>query len=70
MIDIHHMPSEELPISPEESLLDDESDNPETLIVAPPSLRERIAAAQKARMLQIQPNVDLPSDNAEADTES
>lgn len=75
MIDINQKPSEELPQStlPEESAVSTEpdKDDPETLIVAPPTLRERIQAAQRARTLQIQPNVELPSDNNDApDTEA
>ena len=72
MVDINHKPSEEMPPSPQESLLEEdlETDNPETLIVAPPTLRERIQAAQRARTLQIQPSVDLPSEDAESDNDT
>lgn len=64
MIDINPKPPENLPFStsPEEPDGYDEYDPEEsrTLIVPPPTLRERIQAAQRARILQIQPNIDMP----------
>jgi hypothetical protein len=74
MIDINPKPSEDLPISPppEDATPEIEQDieDPDTLIVAPPSLRERIQSAQRARTLQIQPSVELPDSAAEAENKS
>ena len=64
MIDINPKPPENLPFStsPDEPDRFDEYDAEEsqTLLVPPPTLRERIQAAQRARTLQIQPSIDMP----------
>lgn len=67
MLDIHPVPPEEMPLSPEVSISQDEIDDPETLPVAPPTLRERIQAAQRARTLQTQPSVEPPAEGTEHD---
>ena len=60
MIDINPKPSENLPFPtpPEEPNGFDEVEEPQTLLVPPPSLRERIQAAQRARTLQVQPIIE------------
>ncbi len=70
MIDINPKPSENppfpIPSEEPESQIEPEIEESRTLIVAPPSLRERIQAAQRARMLQIQPSIEAPdSDTAQ-----
>ena len=53
MIDINAKPSENLP-----SEDDDDEDEAETLMVAPPSLRERLHSAQRALNLKNQPTIE------------
>lgn len=46
---------------------DPEDEGSSTLLVPPPTLRERIAAAQRARTLQIQPSIEAPESTPEAE---
>lgn len=66
MININHPPSE-IPQAP--ATYEPEEEGSQTLMVPPPTLRERIAAAQRARTLQIQPTVTQPEteEKSEAD---
>ena len=74
MLDINPKPSEDPPVAtppaesvPVEDELDTEVEDAETLIVAPPSLRERIQAAQRARTLQNQPTIEEPKSPADSE---
>ena len=45
------------------------SDPTDTLIVPPPTFRERLAAAQRARVNEVRPSVELPRPSQRLKTE-
>ena len=68
MIDFNKKPSEDF--LPSNSAEDPEATEPEidqskTLPVPPPNLRQRIQAAQRARVLRVEPDIELPASRSD-----